>query len=125
MDLIPRNVQRSYLEGPNYRTQALARQMERRGEIQVLWDEIYEVHRQPGRVVVPYVRLVSREAVARARRAVALGWVLIGGLGVLTLLAALWEMRWIVLGALLLWLSVKALRHRPACPGLHCPGCRG
>lgn len=121
MDLIPHNGQQSYLEGPNHQTQAVARAMERRGEIVVQWNAVRV--RQSGRTVVPYVRIVPHEVAARARHARAAGWGLIGVLGLGSLLAALWEARWIVFGSVMLWLSIKMLRHRPACPGLHCPGC--
>lgn len=88
----------------------------------MLWGEVRERH---GRVVVPYVRLVSRKTVRRTRLARLAGWMLIGALGLVGFLAALWELRWIVLGVVLVWASVRLLRHRPGCAGLHCSGCRG
>lgn len=117
----------STLVGPNYQTQALARKMQRRGEIACTGG----VKRLPhGIVLIEYVRLRPERDVRRALRlrAGALG---VSGLMFLSAVAtAAWQARYVLLslaGAVLLLTSLRYLatrgRHRGACLGLHCPGC--
>lgn len=89
----------------------------------MLWGDV-TVRR--GVAYVPYVRLMSREEARRARLWRGAGWTLIGALGVGASLAALWEARSIIFGALMFAGSLRyLLRHRVGCAGLHCPGCHG
>ena len=114
------------LVGPNHRTQALARRMEKRGEIRVLWAG-QRVSRL-GLARVPYMRLRSRRQVRRERNLRLAGWGVVGFASAVTFVASIWEARVILVGGFSLaasgWYLTSRLRHRGACPGLHCPGCR-
>lgn len=82
---------------------------------------------------VPYVPLRTAREVRNRAVLKAAGWAVmaLGGAG--SLLAAAWQARVVLTylgaGAVLTFLSLAWLltrgNHSGACPGLHCPGCRG
>jgi hypothetical protein len=93
---------------------------ERRGEIQRVTNVVERKH-SAYVVVIRLKRPAKRWPWYAAGTGIALGWLL-------TLSIWLWSYRGqvaaITLAAALAWFLITRLRHRGACAGLHCPGCR-
>lgn len=127
--IYPGAIGRGVIEGSPHIVRSELRRWERRGEVIGLWHH-GRIERKTGVTRIPYVRLKTRQEVAR-KHAVRVG-ALIGG-GVLfagSVFWAAWQVRYLIVGAtgmfalvmLGFWLAPHWSR---GCPGLHCSGCRG
>jgi hypothetical protein len=116
-----------WAQGSQHTLRSEMQRREKRGEVAVAWRHARMV--LPGVLRIPYIRLRSQAAVRRRAALRVAGWLVIGAAALSGFLMALWEARFIILGALLLAASVlvamRVLAHRPGCVGLHCPGCKG
>lgn len=120
------------LRGPVHQARALARKMERRGDIRILGQGVTYPDGARLLIAIPYVPLRTDLAERHRRRVLTLAGAGVLGSGLLVGIgAALWHLRFVIMGAggavltmaFLFWLFSR-IGHAGSCPGLHCPGCR-